>query len=61
MQKEGVTPLMRAATRSDVAKMKLLIKEGTKVSDADSSGWTALMYAAAAESSEPVRVLLASQ
>jgi TonB family protein len=60
MPKPGVTPLMKAAARDDVAAVKELLKSGTDVDVADSSGWTALMYAAASERSESVQLLLVS-
>jgi len=58
MPKPGVTQLMRAAEHGDVDKMRVLLKEGARVSDTDASGWTTLMYAAASSSSSPVQLLL---
>jgi TonB family protein len=58
MPKPGVTSLMRAAEHGDVDKMRALLKEGARISDADASGWTPLMYAAASSSSPPVQLLL---
>jgi TonB family protein len=58
MPKPGVTPLMRAAEHGDADKMRVLLKEGAKISDTDASGWTPLMYAAASSSSPPVQLLL---
>jgi ankyrin repeat protein len=49
---------MRAAIRNDVKQMQLLIEQGTNLTESDSSGWTALMYAAASGHSEPVQMLL---
>jgi ankyrin repeat protein len=49
---------MRAAEHADVDKMRVLLKEGARVSDTDASGWTPLMYAAASSSSPPVQLLL---
>jgi TonB family protein len=58
MPKPGVTPLMRAAEHGNVDNMRVLLKQGARVSDTDASGWTPLMYAAASSSSEPVQLLL---
>jgi hypothetical protein len=58
MPKPGVTPLMRAAMRSDIDSMKAAIARRDDVDAQDSSGWTALMYAAASSHSEPVQLLL---
>src|SRR5579862_8528814 len=44
LSKPGVTPLMRAAARADVGKVKVLLRQGADVAQGDSSGWTALMY-----------------
>lgn len=49
---------MRAASWKQEEKMKQLLAEGADVSVRDSSGWTALMYAAAVESDYPVNILL---
>jgi ankyrin repeat protein len=43
--KPGLTPLMRAAARGDVGQVKMLLKKGADVNQADASGWTVLMYA----------------
>jgi len=58
MPKPGVTPLMRAAARADTESMKAALVKGAAVDAADSSGWTALMYAAAGYNSMPVQLLL---
>ncbi len=60
MPKPGVTPLMKAAARADVAAVKEFLKSGVDVDAADSSGWTALMYAATSEHPESLQLLLAS-
>ena len=56
--KPGVTPLMRAAYRPDLQLVSDLLRGTVDVSDKDSSGWTALMYAAASENDDAVRLLL---
>lgn len=56
LPKPGVTPLMMAAADADITAMKAA--SGADVDAADSSGWTALMYAAASGHSEPVEFLL---
>jgi TonB family protein len=58
--KPGVTPLMKAAANADVAAMKIALRPGDDIDAVDSSGWTALMYAAASSHSEPVQFLLAA-
>jgi Domain of unknown function (DUF6438)/Gram-negative bacterial TonB protein C-terminal/Ankyrin repeats (3 copies)/Ankyrin repeats (many copies) len=58
MPKPGVTPLMRAAARADVNSIQEAIARGDDIDAEDSSGWTALMYAAASSHSEPVQLLL---
>ena len=56
--KPAVTPLMRAAARSDLQQVRDLLKAGAGINDRDASGWTALMYAAATWKAEAVPVLL---
>jgi TonB family protein len=58
MPKPGVTPLMRAAIKADINSIKQAIARGDEIEAVDSSGWTALMYAAASSHSEPVQLLL---
>jgi uncharacterized protein DUF6438/ankyrin repeat protein len=58
MPKPGVTPLMRAARKGDVAAIKEELARGGNVDAVDASGWTALMYGARVESDDPVRILL---
>ncbi|MGD0346543.1 MAG: TonB family protein [Terracidiphilus sp.] len=58
LPKPGVTPLMIAAGRNDPERLKALINAGADVSSADSSGWSALMYAAFVYSDVPVQLLL---
>ena len=58
MPKPGVTPLMKAAGKADVDAIKEAISRGDPIDEVDSSGWTALMYAAASSHSEPVQILL---
>ena len=43
---EGATPLMRAARKSDLQAMRLLLEKGADVRLANNAGGTALMYAA---------------
>jgi TonB family protein len=58
LPKPGVTPLMRAAWKADIGQLSALIASGSDVNQTDASGWSALMYAAASDSSEPVKLLL---
>jgi hypothetical protein len=67
--KPGLTPLMRAAARADGKKVKTLLEEGADPEQADSSGWTALMYArteycdggdACASEPEVIKILIAA-
>jgi TonB family protein len=58
LPKLRVTPLMRAAARADTNSMNAALATGVEVDAQDSSGWTALMYAAAASSSIAVKLLL---
>ena len=60
MSKPGVTPLMKAAARADLESIKSLLPSTKDVDAIDSSGWTALMYAAAGSHSEPAQLLLAA-
>ena len=59
--KPGVTALMKAANRADVVAIKEILMSSVDVDAEDSSGWTALMYAAASGHAEPVQLLLASK
>ncbi|MFN7921314.1 MAG: ankyrin repeat domain-containing protein [Bryobacteraceae bacterium] len=47
LPKPGITDLMRATVRGDLALAKQALDAGAVVDATDSSGWTALMYAAA--------------
>jgi hypothetical protein len=58
LPKPGVTPLMLAAARNDLDKLKSLIAAGTDLKQTDASGWNALMYASTVSSDFPVQVLL---
>lgn len=58
LPKPGVTSLMQAAARGDINSMKASLSQGIQVDAEDSSGWTALMYAATNEKSDPVQLLL---
>jgi hypothetical protein len=60
MPKPGVTPLMKAIVRKDLDAMRLELAKGDAVEAADSSGWTALMYAAA-KCDKPVQILLSAK
>jgi ankyrin repeat protein len=51
---------MKAAANADIEKLKALVAATKVVGETDSSGWTALMYAAASSHSEPVQLLLAA-
>jgi Domain of unknown function (DUF6438)/Gram-negative bacterial TonB protein C-terminal len=56
--KPGVTPLMLAAARNDLGKLKGLLAAGSDLKQTDASGWSALMYASTVSSDFPVQVLL---
>lgn len=43
--KDGVTPLMRAAEAGDITNLRRMIADGSQVNAADKSGLTALMRA----------------
>jgi TonB family protein len=58
LPKPGVTPMMLAAARKEVDKLKALIDTGGNVNETDASGWSVLMYAARSSSSFPVQMLL---
>jgi len=60
MSKPGVTPLMKAAGKTDVGSIKKILTSGADVDATDASGWTALMYAAASSHPEAVQLFLAS-
>lgn len=60
LPKPGLTELMRSAARDDLARLQQLISRGAEVDAADSSGWTALMYAAAGAYGSAVSPLLAA-
>ncbi len=49
---------MRAAINADINSINDAIARGDEIDAVDSSGWTALMHAAASSDSEPVRLLL---
>jgi hypothetical protein len=50
--KPGMTPLMRASGRGDITEVRRLLAEKVDPNAQDSSGWTALMYAAGASTNE---------
>lgn len=58
LPKPGVTPLMLAAARNDLDKLKALIAAGSDLKQTDASGWSALMYASTVSSDFPVQLLL---
>ena len=58
--KDGVTPLHRAAESGDVELVKLLVALGADVNAATTAGWTPLHGAAAAGCARVVRLLLAA-
>ena len=51
---------MKAAANGELEPIKKLLATTEDVDAADSSGWTALMYAAASSHSDPVQLLLAA-
>jgi TonB family protein len=58
LPKPGVNELMRAAARPDASALKAVLAGAQNIDAVDSSGWTALMYAAASSNSEPVQLFL---
>ena len=60
MPKQGVTRLMRVSTATDTKTLGEMVADTSlDLNASDSSGWTALMYAAQAGTLEALRVLLA--
>jgi ankyrin repeat protein len=55
---EGLTPLMRAARKSDPVGVAMLLEHGADPNLADGQGLTALMYAAGKANVENIRALL---
>jgi ankyrin repeat protein len=55
--KPGMTPLMRASGRGDIAEVRRLLAERVDTNAQDSSGWTALMYATSAR--QPIDIVYA--
>lgn len=61
MPKPGVTPLMRAAALGNETQITAILNEKPDIDAVDSSGWTALMYAATSRAeSDPVLLLLSA-
>ena len=58
MPKPGITSLMKAAVQETPAEIAALLKAGADINAEDSSGWTALMYAAQAGKLESLKFLL---
>ena len=58
VHKLGTTPLMSAAAKREPVQVKRLLRSGSAVLDSDSSGWTALLYAAASNDEDTIKVLL---
>jgi hypothetical protein len=58
MPKQGVTPLMKAATLPDTSELVKTLKLLGDPNQRDSSGWTALMYAAQAGPVQAMTLLL---
>jgi ankyrin repeat protein len=58
LPKPGVTPMMLAAARNEMDKLKVLIDAGGNVNETDASGWSVLMYAACSSSYYPIKMLL---
>ncbi len=56
--KPGLTPLMQASTKGDVAEIRRQLSFGTDPNAQDSSGWTALMYATQTDRTEAIKILL---
>jgi ankyrin repeat protein len=53
-------PLAVAASAGNVDSINLLISAGADPNQADSDGWTALMFAAETDAELPVKILLAA-
>jgi Domain of unknown function (DUF6438)/Ankyrin repeats (3 copies)/Ankyrin repeats (many copies) len=58
--KPGVTALMSAAGKNDIAGLQRVLKAGADVNAQDSSGWTALMYASYGASKGVAQALLSA-
>jgi Domain of unknown function (DUF6438)/Ankyrin repeats (3 copies) len=56
--KKGVTPLMKAAAGTNLETLGKQLKLLTNVNEGDSSGWTALMYAAQAGTLDGMKLIL---
>src|SRR5258705_3056238 len=56
--KPGLTPLMQASTKGDVAEIRRQLSFGTDPNAQDSSGWTALMYATQTDRTEAIKIML---
>ncbi|KAI8611463.1 hypothetical protein BC830DRAFT_1245144 [Chytriomyces sp. MP71] len=59
--KDGETPLLKAAYSGHLGVVRFLLERGANVAHADKDGWTALHNACARGFEDIVRVLLASQ
>jgi ankyrin repeat protein len=59
--KDGYTPLMDAAKKSDTGKITELLNAGTHINAQDHDGWNALMYAARFSNDESTVTLLISK
>jgi ankyrin repeat protein len=58
LPKAGVNPMMMAAARKDLDKLKAFIDAGGNLKKVDASGWSVLMYAVCSSSSFPIQMLL---
>jgi uncharacterized protein DUF6438/ankyrin repeat protein len=56
--KPGLTPLMRAGAKGDLAEIRSQLSSGVDPNGQDSSGWTALMYATQTDRTEAMKILL---
>jgi hypothetical protein len=56
--KPGLTPLMQASAKGDIAEIQKQLSSGADPNAQDSSGWTALMYATQTDRVEAFKILL---
>lgn len=56
--KQGMTPLLLAASAGEAGKVQMALSEGTPVNETSGYGWTALMFAASQGHEDVVELLL---